>query len=317
MERYKKLQTSIFELQNQIKVQQDEIYAKEQEFNPQIKKKQDEIDTLTQQHKITNEDYHKTQNNYCLKITEHENLLTEHKSLKTKMSQNEQYQKEIIEENSNKTLKITNLTSEKDDLKNKIKKLEKQINEQSQELIELYDDLETQILETNICSKDLTMTHSRYQLGIMIASLCVIVFNVILCAGCGIFKCRREENEINEIFSEEKYGEVDERMASVIERHVNDAKSVERSRTIDKLSSFYDLPKPSCRIISKTRQLRQDENIDKITEWKLQNYFRVAYEEKKTSSDKTIEWKKEKQFNFTHVSDSPGKCSSSKCWSAP
>jgi len=134
-------------------------------------------------------------------------------------------------------------------------------------LIKVNDDLENKILEAEKLSKELTTTHSKYQLGIIIATICVLIVNIVICfVGCFCF--RREPNEVDDSQEKRSY-----------EIQNDDIISVERSRDLTAHSPFQCFSEALSQILPKRKQEAQEDNQNNISEWKIQKYFRAVHEE--------------------------------------
>jgi hypothetical protein len=135
--------------------------------------------------------------------------------------------------------------------------------------------LEEKTLETMKLSKELKSTHSNYQLGIIIAAVCIFVFNFVIGVGCCCFKYRREERDqdtktftATEITTE-KY----EHGLYSLESISREPAAVTSSRSSNILSrKMVRLNKYKPPVGAK---------LDNVSAWKLKKYFKVIHEEGK------------------------------------
>jgi len=201
-------------------------------------------------------------------------------------------------------------------LENTNKEFKKQINEQTQELIEVNDDFEKKTLEAQKLSKELTTTKSQYHFGIIIASICVLIVNIVI--GFVAWYCWRRASTEIEDSQEKRFYEGEERMKSLFERQNHEAISVERSRDSKDHSPFPCFSKSTYRILSKRETLIREENRKHIseTQWKIQNYFQGVYEEQinETPSESPIQSQNE---SYVHQTASIRKSSRRRCCSEP
>jgi len=93
--------------------------------------------------------------------------------------------------------------------------------------------------------------------------------------------------------------------------------SPEKSRELHIFPLLPVLSKLTSRVLSaKRKQLVQENELDNISEWKLQKYFRAVYKEQinETPSESIIQSQKEE---YAHLLETIRKRSTSKCCSEP
>merc|ERR1711964_213184 len=79
----------------------------------------------------------------------------------------------------------------------------------------------------------------------------------------------------SEFSSTELSTEIDSKLLSLLEKQVENARSVERSRNIDSFSPFPHFTNRPSRVIVRLGPHKKNEKMDKTSNWKIEKYFKV------------------------------------------
>jgi len=133
-----------------------------------------------------------------------------------------------------------------------------------------------------------------------------------------------EEGEII-LISESFSMEMDPELLSVLEKHMDDAVSIDRSRHLDTFSPFPDIPDRSSRVIPRKGKFSYLKNkpMSSGSEWKIEKYLNVLQDvtENGIPTHSTISSQNEEQ-NKSYENIEVQECeldknTSSECFSAP